>query len=41
MYEDSDANGIPDNQEVPDNNASLLSEEGIQALSNTVDDVVK
>lgn len=41
MQEDADKNGIPDNQELPGDMATLLSEEGIQSLSNTIDDVVK
>jgi hypothetical protein len=41
MQEDADGNGIPDNQELPGDMSTILSEEGIQSLSNTVDDVVK
>lgn len=41
MFEDSDGNGIPDSQEMPDGDASILSEQGMTSLSNSVDDVVK
>jgi hypothetical protein len=41
MFEDADGNGIPDSQEIPNGDASILSEEGINALGNSIDDVVK
>jgi hypothetical protein len=41
MFDDADGNGIPDNQEVPGSDSSILSEAGIDALNGTIDNVVK